>query len=385
MKPATELIQGEGVSHAAEPLTTPIYETTTFLFENAAEVRAYNEGKSSKFLYSRYANPTVTPVEQKIAVLEGAETALVLSSGQAATTTALMGLTASGDEIVCSSAIYGGTLHLLADLLPKFGIKPRFVSLEELARPDSIFSPSTKLVWFESPINPTLRCIDIAAVARACRARGVISVVDNTFASPINQQPIALGVDLVMHSATKYLNGHSDVTAGALAGPARLMDPILDARKKMGTVLDPYAAYALGRGLKTLSVRVERQNANAMAVARWLAGEKRVAAVYYPGLEQHPDHAIAKKQMRGFGGMVCVDVGGGYDRAARFFDRLKIFRRAASLGGVESLCSLPVLTSQWGHSEEELERAGVTYSMARLSVGLEDPEDLVADLDQALR
>ena len=385
MKLATELIQhGDGVSHDAEPLTTPIYETTTFLFRNAEEVRAYNEGKSAKYLYSRYANPTVAPVEQKIATLEGAEAALVLSSGQAATTTALMALVASGDEVVCSAAIYGGTLHLLADLLSKFGVRPRFVSLDELARPDSLFSDTTKLVWFESPINPTMRCVDIAPVAAACRARGVISVVDNTFASPVNQQPIALGVDIVMHSATKYLNGHSDVTAGALAGPRRLMDPILDARKKLGTVLDPYAAYALGRGLKTLSVRVERQNTSAMAVARWLANDKRVSAVYYPGLEQHPDHAIAAKQMRGFGGMVCVDVGGGYAQAARFFDRLEVFRRAASLGGVESLCSLPVLTSQWGHTEEELARAGVTHSMARLSVGLEDADDLIADLDQAL-
>jgi cystathionine beta-lyase/cystathionine gamma-synthase len=384
MKPATELIRGEGVNRTAEPLTTPIYETTTFVFDSADEVRAYNEGKSSKFLYTRYGNPTITPVEEKIAALEGAEAGLVLSSGQAATTTALMALTAAGDEIVCSSAIYGGTLHLLADLLTKFGVKPRFVSLQELARPDSLMSPATKVVWFESPINPTLRCVDIAVIAKACRSRGVISVVDNTFASPINQQPIALGVDLVMHSATKYLNGHSDVTAGALAGAARLIAPILDARKKLGTILDPYAAYALGRGLKTLAIRMERHNANAMAVARWLAGDKRVAAVYYPGLEQHLDHAIAKRQMRGFGGMVCVDVGGGYDRAAHFFDRLKVFRRAASLGGVESLCSLPVLTSQWGHTEEELERAGVTHSMARLSVGLEDPEDLIADLDQAL-
>jgi cystathionine beta-lyase/cystathionine gamma-synthase len=385
MKPATELINhGDGVSRDAEPLTTPIYETTTFLFRNAEEVRAYNEGKSSKYLYSRYANPTIVPVEEKIAALEGAESALVLSSGQAATATALMALVAAGDEVVCSSAIYGGTFHLIADLLAKFGIKPRFVSLEQLAQPDSIITAGTKVVWFETPINPTMRCVDIAKVAAACTARGVISVVDNTFASPINQQPLALGVDLVMHSATKYLNGHSDVTAGALAGPARLIQPILDARKKLGTVLDPYAAYALGRGLKTLSVRVERHNANALAVARWLATDKRVLTVYYPGLEQHPDHAIAAKQMRGFGGMVCVDVGGGYDRAARFFDRLRVFRRAASLGGVESLCSLPVLTSQWGHTEEELERAGVTHSMARLSVGLEDVDDLIADLDQAL-
>jgi cystathionine beta-lyase/cystathionine gamma-synthase len=212
----------------------------------------------------------------------------------------------------------------------------------------------------------------------------VLSVVDNTFASPINQRPIDLGVDLVMHSATKYLNGHSDVTAGALAGPSRLIAPILKARTLLGTVLDPTAAYALGRGIKTLAVRMERHNANAMAVAAWLAADRRVKTVYYPGLPSHPDHDVARRQMRGFGGMVCVDTGGGYDRAARFFDRLKVIQRAASLGGVESLCSLPVLTSQWGHSPEELARAGVTDSMARLSIGLEDPEDLIADLDQAL-
>jgi cystathionine beta-lyase/cystathionine gamma-synthase len=384
MKPATEIIRTiESVEEAA-PLTTPIYETTTFVFENAREVEEYNEGRSQKFLYSRYANPTVTSVERTIAALEGAEAALVLSSGQAATTTALLALCRSGDEIVCSAASYGGTFHLVADLLPKFGISARFVSLEELGRPDAIFSAATRLVWFESPINPTLRCVDIAAVASACRARRVTSVVDNTFASPINQQPIALGVDLVMHSATKYLNGHSDVTAGALAGSARLMDEILKVRKLVGAVLDPYAAYALGRGLKTLSVRVDRHNASAMAIARWLANDPRVQAVYYPGLEQHPDHAIARRQMRGFGGMVCVDVRGGYPGAVRFFDRLKVFRRAASLGGVESLCSLPILTSQWGYSDEDLARAGVTKSMARLSVGLEDPDDLIGDLDQAL-
>jgi cystathionine beta-lyase/cystathionine gamma-synthase len=384
MKPATESILGGSSDRDAQPLTTPVYETTTFLFENAAEVRAYNEGTSSKFLYSRYANPTVVEVERTIARLEGAESALLLSSGQAATTTALMAFLAAGDEVVCSSAIYGGTLHLLSDLLAKFGIRPRFVSIEALARPETLFSEATRLVWVESPVNPTLRCVDIAAVASACRARNVLSILDSTFASPINQQPLALGVDVVMHSATKYLNGHSDVTAGALAGPARLIGKVLEARKKVGTVLDPHAAYALGRGLKTLAVRVERHNANAIAVASWLSRDRRVARVYYPGLETHPDHALAARQMRGFGGMVCVDVGGGYEGAARFFDRLKIFRRAASLGGVESLCSLPVLTSQWGHSKEELAAAGVTESMARLSVGLEDPEDLIADLDQAL-
>jgi cystathionine beta-lyase/cystathionine gamma-synthase len=385
MKTATDLVRRASapIRHA-DPLTTPIYETTTFVFDSAEEVRAYNEGRSPKYLYTRYGNPTVVAVEQKLATLEGAEAAMLLSSGQAATTTALLGLLESGAEIVCSSAIYGGTLHLMAELLPKFGIRTRFVPVEALREPAHVISDTTRLLWFESPINPTLRCVDIAAVANACRARGVIAVVDNTFASPINQQPLSLGVDLVMHSATKYLNGHSDVTAGVLAGRSALLEPVQKARRMFGTILDPHAAYALGRGLKTLAVRMERHNATALKVAEWLAADSRVTQVYYPGLPQHPDHEIARRQMRGFGGMVCVDVGGGYEGAARFFDRLTLFNRAASLGGVESLCSLPVLTSQWGHTEEELRSAGVTHSMARLSVGMEDPDDLIADLDQAL-
>ena len=385
MRAATEIIQGsQGVNHDADPLTTPIYETTTFLFDSAEDVRAYNEGRSARFLYSRYSNPTVVAVEKTIATLEGAETAMLLSSGMAATSTALLGLLKSGDEIVCSAAIYGGTLHLLEDVLARFGVSPRFVSLEQLATPDQVIGDRTRMIWFESPINPTLRCVDVAAIAAACRRRNVISIIDNTFASPINQRPIDLGVDLVMHSVTKYLNGHSDVTAGALAGPGTLMAPIEKARKMLGTILDPQAAYAIGRGLKTLSVRMERHNASGLAVARWLEKDKRVKTVYYPGLESHPDHALAKKQMTGFGGMVCVDLGGGQAQAERFFDRLKVFRRAASLGGVESLCSLPLLTSQWGHSDAQLAEAGVTRSMARLSIGLEDPQDLIDDLDQAL-
>jgi len=387
MSAETKVVPGSsGGNRDADPLTTPIYETTTFLFENAAEVKAYNEGRTQKFLYSRYGNPTVAAVERTIAALEGAETGMLLSSGMAATATALLALLSSADEVVCSAAIYGGTLHLLADLFPHYGIKARFVTTDELRRPETLLGDRTKILWFESPINPTLRCVDVAAIATACRARGVTSIIDNTFASPLNQQPIAMGIDLVMHSVTKYLNGHSDVTAGALAGPARLIAPIEKARRMLGTILDPHSAYAIGRGLKTLSVRVERHNANAMMVARWLEGQKgkRIDEVYYPGLESHPDHLLARKQMRGFGGMICVDVGGGQARAERFFDRLTVFRRAASLGGVESLCSLPVLTSQWGHTDAQLAEAGITRSMARLSVGLEDPQDLIDDLDHAL-
>ena len=384
-KLSTRLVQRSSESLASvQSLTLPIYETTTYVFDNAAQVRDYNEGKGGKYLYSRYENPTIRAVERTLALLEGAEAALVLSSGQAATTTALLALVSAGDEVVCSAAVYGGTLHLLTEVFQRLGVAVRFAPLEQFAAAEQLLSERTRVVWFESPINPTLRCIDIAKVTAACRARGVVSVIDSTFASPINQQPLALGVDLVMHSATKYLNGHTDVTAGALIGPAAIIDRIEKVRRRVGTIMDPQPAYALARGLKTLAVRVQRQNATAMAVAEWLSRRGGIDRVYYPGLPGHPDHAIATRQMTGFGGMVCVDLGGGYERAARFFDRLQVFQRAASLGGVESLCSLPVLTSQWGHTDDELRDAGVTRSMARLSIGLEDADDLIADLDQAI-
>jgi cystathionine beta-lyase/cystathionine gamma-synthase len=240
------------------------------------------------------------------------------------------------------------------------------------------------VVWFEGLTNPTLRTVDIRRVADACRSRGVLSIVDNTFATPINQLPLALGADLAMQSATKYLNGHSDVTAGMVAGPEALVAPIERARRLLGTVLDPAAAYGLGRGLKTLPLRIERQNATAQTVAEFLARDRRVSQVSYPGLPSHPDHEIARRQMSGFGGMVCFDLAGRLDRAERVYDRLSLIKRAASLGGVESLASMPVYTSQWGHTDEQLREAGVTKGMIRLSVGLEDPADLIVDLDQAL-
>lgn len=384
-KPATDAIHlGEGVDPAANPLTLPIYETTTYVFESAADLAAYQQGTNDQFIYSRYANPTVLGVEKKLAAIEGAEAAILLSSGMAAVTTAVLSVTKAGDEVVCGSAIYGGTLHLLADLLTRFGITPRFVEPAALSDP-STYSPQTTLAWFESPINPTLRCVDIAAVAKACRSRGVTSVIDSTFATPINQRPLDLGVDIVMHSATKYLNGHGDITAGVLAGNAAVIRECAYARKMLGTVLDPAAAYAVGRGLKSLSARMAVHNSNALRLAEWLEKSGKVSRVYYPGLGSHPDHATAKKQMPGgFGGMICIDLDGDYARAERFYDRLQVFKRAASLGGTESLISLPVLTSQYGHTDEQLVAAGVTRGMARLSVGLEDFEDLKADLEQAL-
>ena len=386
MKDATKLIHaGDGVDSGATPsLTTPIYETTTFVFDSVADVIKYTEGKIDGYLYSRYENPTVVSVEQKVAAVDGAEQSLLFSSGMAAISTAMLSLLKAGDEVVCSAAIYGGTFHLIEDLLSRLGITHRFVSLEDLANPARIIGPKTRVVWFESPINPTLRCVDIRTVVDACKKAGVISGFDNTFASPINQPVLAMGIDVSMQSCTKYLNGHSDVTGGVLSGSQQLLAPMAKLRRLLGGVMDPLPAFALGRGMKTMPLRVAQHNANALKVAECLARNPAIERVHYPGLPSHPDHEIAKKQMRGFGGVVTIDVKGGKDAAFRTFDKLKVIKRAASLGGVESICSLPILTSQFGLSDEELAKAGVTKGMIRISIGLEDAGDLIDDINQAL-
>jgi cystathionine beta-lyase/cystathionine gamma-synthase len=387
MKQATKLIHaGEGVDAGATPsLTTPIYETSTFVFDSVADVEKYQEGKLNGYLYSRYENPTVVSVEQKLAAVDGADTSLLFSSGMAAISTALITLLKSGDEILCCSAIYGGTFHVIEDLLPKLGITHRFISIEELSNVGSVIGPKTRIVWFESPINPTLRCVDVRAIAAQCKKAGVLAAMDNTFASAVNQPVLSMGIDLSMQSCTKYLNGHSDVTGGVLSGSKTLMEPMAKMRRLLGGVMDPLPAFALGRGMKTMTIRVAQHNANALTVAKFLEGHAAIERVYYPGLASHPDHTIAAKQMSGFGGVVTIDVKGGKAGAYRVFDKLKVVKRAASLGGVESICSLPILTSQYGLTDDELVKAGVSKGMIRISIGLEDASDLIEDLDQALK
>ena len=386
MKPATKLIHtGERIDTGATPsLTVPIYETSTFVFDSAADIINYQEGKLNGYLYSRYENPTVVAVEQKVAAVDGAEAALLFSSGMAAISTTLLTLLKPGDEILCSAAIYGGTFHIIEDLMTKFGVERRFITLDDLANLERVIGPKTKMVWFESPINPTLRCVDVRKVAAACKKAGVMSVIDNTFASALNQPVAAMGIDLAMQSATKYLNGHSDVTGGALSGSKAVIAPLAKARRLLGGIMDPIPAFALGRGIKTMPLRVAQHNANALKVAQHFENHTALECVYYPGLTSHPDHAIAKGQMSGFGGVVTLDVKGGKDAAFRVFDQLKIIKRAASLGGVESICSLPILTSQYGMTDDELVQAGVSKGMVRISIGLEDASDLIADLEQAL-
>ena len=364
------------------PLTTPIIQATTFQFESAAEVQRYQAGGSALYMYSRDENPTVRAAEAALAALEGGEDCVLFASGMGAMSCALLALTSAGDEVLAATALYGGTYKLLRDVLSRFGVTTTQADPARLA--SECASSTARVCVFESPTNPTLRVLDIAAIAQACRKAGIVSVVDSTFGPPALQRPLELGVDLVMHSATKYLNGHSDHLAGALIGKRERIDAIRKVARELGATPDPQAAYGLLRGLKTFALRIERHSENALAVARFLEQHPAVVRVLYPGLEGHPDHALAKRQMHGgFGGMVTFTLG-TKEKAFRFWDRLKLCARAASLGGTETLASLPILFSHTGYSEDELARAGVDEGMVRLSVGLEDIRDLVADLSQAL-
>jgi len=364
------------------PVTVPIVQSTTFRFESAAAVQRYQRGEGGLFMYSRDENPTVRAAEEAVALLEGGETCVLFASGMGAMTAALMGLLSAGDTALAATALYGGTYKLLRDVLSRFGVKLEMAEPEQLAA--TCANSPAKVCVFESPTNPTLRVLDLAKVAMAARAAGMVSLVDSTFATPYVQRPLKLGVDIVMHSATKYLNGHSDHLAGALIGRREVIEPIRALSHKLGASMDPQVAYDLLRGLKTFAVRMERQCATALQLARFLEEQKGVTGVCYPGLSSHPDHALARKQMaNGFGGMVTFSVG-SKEAAFRFWDKQKLIARAASLGGPETLTSLPILFSHTGYSAEELRRACVTEGMVRMSVGLEDPDDLIADLRQAL-
>ncbi|HUO35141.1 MAG TPA: aminotransferase class I/II-fold pyridoxal phosphate-dependent enzyme [Candidatus Acidoferrum sp.] len=375
---------GENRFHVNAPVTTPITRTTTFTFADSEEMRRWAEGKSPAYMYTRYANPTLRVAEEKIAALEGAEDALVLSSGMAAISTTLLSLLSAGDEIIATRQLYGGSYRLMRDVLPRLGITIRHVE-NDLAGLDHLITPRTKALYVESPTNPTLRLVNLQKAADFANEWAIPAIVDNTFASPVLQKPLALGFHLVVHSATKYLAGHSDVIGGAVAGNRVLVEKVRDLMIQLGGSMDPEGAYLLIRGLKTLEIRVERECKNAMAVARFLEKHPKVARVHYPGLASDPDHALARRQMKGYGAMLAFDLKGGLAAARRFCDRVKIFLHAVSLGGVESLVVLPLYSSHYRMSDAELRQAGVVPGTVRVSVGLEDPQDLIEDLRQALQ
>ena len=380
---ATRAIHGSSGKDAHGSPHTPIYNTTTFAFSSTADLLDVVDGRKPGSLYTRYGlNPSIFALEETLAGLENAEMAWAFCSGMAAETALF--LTHGREGIVCIGDAYGGTLELLASQLPLLGIPTQLILGSEIGRLDELLAAGAKLVFFETPTNPTLELLDIEAICAKVHAHGAKVVVDNTFASPVNQRPLELGADFVVHSATKYLGGHSDLTAGVLMGSKELLMPVWNWRKNLGSMISPEVASLLSRSLRTVVIRVRQQNISAQAVAEAMAGHPKVARVYYPGLPDFPGHELAKKQMHGFGGMLSIDVKGNGADATRVADRLRLFALAPSLGGAESLVTQPCTTTHHGLTPEERTRRGISDAMLRLSVGLEDSDDLIADLEQAL-
>ena len=382
---STRLIHGRGTPVPRnQPSTTPIYQTANFLFDDTEQLRELHEGGEDLYLYTRLRNPTLDSAADRVAEAEGAESALLTSSGLGAISTTCLALLSQGDHLLSIGNLYGGTFRLFRNHLPRFGIEVDLFPVNSPGEAEKGIRENTRMLYLESPTNPTLAIADLKAYAAIARRHHLISVIDSTFASPVNQRPLQSGIDIVLHSATKYLGGHSDLVCGVVAGGGPSFGKIRRASAILGASAAPHTAFLLERGLKTLVARVERQNCSALEIARHLEGHARVVRVYYPGLESHPQHALARSQMDGFGGMITFEVDGKLEGATRVIDRLQWIGNGASLGGVESLAAAPVLTSQRGWPREELEKAGVTHGMIRLSVGLEDTADLIADLDQAL-
>ncbi len=380
--PETKAVRGAAdLNKKNGPLATPIFQTSTFeVTDNEEQLRATH----TDCFYTRYGNPTNTVAEQTVAELEGVEAALTFASGMGAITTTIMALLKSGDHIVAQRDIYGGVTKFLSQWLPKMGIETTFVDTTAYEQYERAIEPNTKLIHVESPTNPTLRVVDLKKVGALARQHRIISMIDGTFGTPINQRPAEYGIDLVMHSGTKYLGGHTDLICGVVAGRRELLQKIWETRTTLGNCMDPHASWMLVRGLKTLSVRVTRQNENALRVAEFLSQHEKVRQVHYPFLKSHPQHALALAQMLGGGGMVSFEVNGTGEDARRVSESMRLFTLAPSLGGAESLVSIPVLTSHAMISPDQREKMGVTEQLIRLSVGIENADDLIADLDAAL-
>ena len=380
---STRSIHGHSFKDAHGSPHLPVYDTTTFAFKSTADLLDVVDGRKPGSLYTRYGlNPSIFAIEETLAGLEGAEMAWSFCSGMAAETSLF--LAHGRDGIVCIGDAYGGTLELLGSQLPLLGIKTHLILASELDQLDALLAAGTKMVFFETPANPTLELLDIRAISAKAHAHGALVAVDNTFASPVNQRPLELGADFALHSATKYLGGHSDLTAGALMGSKDLLMPVWNWRKNLGSMISPATASLLARSLRTLVVRVHQQNESAQRVAEAMARHPKVARVFYPGLTDFPGHALAKQQMHGFGGMLSIEVAGTGEDATRVADQLKLFALAPSLGGAESLITQPCTTTHHGLTSEERARRGISDALLRLSIGLEDAEDLIADLEQAL-
>jgi cystathionine beta-lyase/cystathionine gamma-synthase len=367
---------GQDADPATGATVVPIYATSTYTQAAPGQHKGYE--------YSRSGNPTRTALETALAALEGAERGLAFASGLAATTAVFQGLLRPGDEVAASADLYGGSFRLLERVFRPWGLNARYTDDSSPAGFEAIITPKTKLVWIETPTNPLLQVLDVAALAEVAHRHGAKLAVDNTFASPYLQQPLALGADLVVHSTTKYLGGHSDVVGGCVVGGKALLEPVKFYQNAAGGVPGPFDSYLVLRGLKTLAVRMDRHCDNAVSLADWLTKQRQVAKVCYPGLPDHPGHAVARKQMRAFGGMISLKLHGGTEAARRFMTRTRLFSLAESLGGVESLVCHPATMTHASIPKDVREARGVDDGLIRLSVGIEDVADLRADLTHAL-
>ena len=367
---------GQGPDPKTGAVMVPIYQTSTFAQSSP--------GKHTGYEYARTGNPTRTAYQDCVAALENGKHALAFSSGLATIDTLLHTLKA-GDHVVCSDDVYGGTYRLFDKVLRRFGLEFTFMDLSDVSKVRAAFKPNTKMLWIESPTNPMLKIFDIAALASAAREKGILSIVDNTFMSPYFQRPLELGADAVIHSITKYMNGHSDVVGGVFVTNS---DPLFEEMRflqnSVGAVPGPQDCFLVMRGLKTLHVRMKQHEQNAFAVARFLEGHEKVSRVIYPGLETHPQHALAKKQMHGFGGMISFEIKGGLQDATRVLERTRIFTLAESLGGVESLIEHPAIMTHASVPAENRKALGISDTLIRISVGIEESGDLIDDLKQAL-
>ncbi len=377
--------------HAGEPrpkpshsLAMPIVQTATYTFANTQEIKDHFDGKIERVEYGRYGNPTQRVAEAKLAALEGAQDCLLFASGMGAMTTVLFAMLARGTHVVVTDDSYRRTRQFLNQTLSRYGIEVSTVPAGDYEALEDAIRPTTRALVSESPTNPYNRILDLERFAAIGRRHRVKTIIDATFATPYNQRPLEWGVDAVVHSATKYLGGHNDLLAGAVLGARDLVDGVRTLQGITGAVIDPFAAYLLVRGLKTFALRMERQNTNAQAVAEFLARHPRVAAVHYAGLPTHPEHDIARKQMRGFGGVVSFEVRGDLDTASRVVDACAIPHIAASLGGVESLIEQPAIMSFYELTTEERLEVGIKDNLIRYAIGIEDADDLIADLAQAL-
>ncbi len=376
--------EGESPEEERGSVSVPIYQTATFGFPRAEDVSKAVHGENGMYVYSRWDNPTVSRLERKLAYFERADDAAFFASGMAAISTSILSFVREGDHLVAIRDLYGEAYRLITEVLPKFGVETSLVETTDLGEMKRSVTRKTKVVYIESPTNPTLKIVDIAAAAKIAHSVGALLLIDNTFASPINQRPIELGADLVLHSATKYINGHADVVTGAAAGSTERVAMVKTMRRTLGGTLDPHAAWLTLRGMKTMAIRVRAQNENAQALADFLQQHQKVKKVNYPGLQVHPQHALAKKQMRGFGGVLSFELDGDLEDAMSFVERVKIPILAASLGGVETLISQPAVLSHHQVSPADKKKTGLSDTLIRVAVGIEDIEDITADFGRAL-